>query len=103
MQIIHKPSGVVVKCQATRSRRQNEKTARQLLADKVEHQEKGENSRVSIKAEAAKKKKASKMKKANRKYRALDKDKEKEEGGLVGGEEGLDNGPEGPEKSTSST
>ncbi|KAJ5669317.1 peptide chain release factor-like protein [Penicillium macrosclerotiorum] len=85
VQIIHHPSGVVVKCQATRSRSQNEKIARQLLADKVEAREKGEQSRVALKAEAARKKKASKMKKAKRKYRSLD------EANRMGEDEGIDN------------
>ncbi|KAJ5854913.1 hypothetical protein N7534_007456 [Penicillium rubens] len=71
VQIIHKPSGVVVKCQATRSQSQNAKIARSLLADKIEALENGDNSRVAIKAAAAKKKKASKMKKTRRKYREL--------------------------------
>ncbi|KAJ6150235.1 hypothetical protein N7471_001434 [Penicillium samsonianum] len=71
VQIIHKPSGVVIKCQATRSQSQNAKIARSLLADRVEAQEKGDTSRVAIKAAAAKKKKASKMKKTRRKYREL--------------------------------
>ncbi|KAJ5504866.1 hypothetical protein N7463_007740 [Penicillium fimorum] len=71
VQIIHKPSGLVVKCQATRSQSQNAKIARSLLADRVEAQEKGDKSRVAIKAAAAKKKKASKMKKTRRKYREL--------------------------------
>ncbi|KAJ5932992.1 hypothetical protein N7516_007481 [Penicillium verrucosum] len=71
VQIIHKPSGVVIKCQATRSQSQNAKIARSLLADKVEAQEKGDKSRVAIKAAAAKKKKASKVKKTRRKYREL--------------------------------
>lgn len=88
MQIAHKPSGIVVKCQATRSRSQNEKIARQLLADKVEAREKGDCSRVALKAEAARKKKASKVKKARRKYRALEEEGEGEElddDGVVGG------------------
>ncbi|KAJ5248905.1 peptide chain release factor-like protein [Penicillium chermesinum] len=72
VQISHGPSGIVVKCQATRSRSQNEKIARSLLADRIEHQEKGIDSRVSLKAEAARKKKASKLKKAKRKYRSLE-------------------------------
>lgn len=80
VQIIHKPSGIVVKCQATRSRSQNEKYARQLLADKVEAREKGDSSRIALKAEAARKKKASKVKKARRKYRSL----EEEEGEIEG-------------------
>ncbi|KAJ5375531.1 hypothetical protein N7517_007537, partial [Penicillium concentricum] len=71
VQIIHRPSGVVIKCQATRSQSQNAKIARSLLADRVEAQEKGDKSRVAIKAAAAKKKKASKMKKTRRKYREL--------------------------------
>lgn len=73
VQISHGPSGIVVKCQATRSRSQNEKIARSLLADRIEHQDKGgEESRISLKAEAARKKKASKLKKTKRKYRSLD-------------------------------
>ncbi|KAJ5092373.1 RF-1 domain-containing protein [Penicillium alfredii] len=72
VQIIHKPTGIVVKCQATRSRSQNEKVARQLLADRIEQQERGDQSRVAMKAEAAHKKKASKAKKARRKYRKLE-------------------------------
>lgn len=46
----------------------------------MEAQEKGDQSRVALKAEAARKKKASKMKKARRKYRDLQKDAE--EGGI---------------------
>jgi len=72
VQIIHKPTGIVVKSQATRSRSQNEKIARQLLADRVEESEKGDQSRTAIKAERAKKKKASKLKKTRRKYRDLE-------------------------------
>ncbi|KAE8354789.1 RF-1 domain-containing protein [Aspergillus coremiiformis] len=72
VQLIHKPTGLVVKSQATRSRSQNEKIARQLLADKIEHLEKGEQSRTAIKADRARKKKASKMKKSRRKYRNLE-------------------------------
>ncbi|KAJ5203920.1 peptide chain release factor-like protein [Penicillium cinerascens] len=78
-QIIHKPSGIVIKCQATRSRSQNEKIARSLLADRVEAREKGDQSRVALKAEAVRKKKASKVKKAKRKYRALEKGEEGDE------------------------
>ncbi|GAD91513.1 peptidyl-tRNA hydrolase domain protein [Paecilomyces variotii No. 5] len=77
VQLIHKPTGIVVKSQATRSRSQNQKIARQILAEKVEQLEKGEQSRAAIKAERERKKKASKMKKSRRKYRALD---EKEHG-----------------------
>lgn len=62
---------MVVKCQATRSQSQNAKIARSLLADRVEEQQKGDQSRVAIKAAAARKKKASKLKKTRRKYREL--------------------------------
>lgn len=78
-----------MKCQATRSRSQNEKIARSLLADKVEAQEKGDQSRVAIKAEAARKKKASKSKKTRRKYRGLE-EKESQNGAEhTGGENEL--------------
>lgn len=61
-----------MKCQATRSQSQNAKTARLLLADRIEALQNGEKSRVAIKAEAARKKKASKLKKTKRKYRELE-------------------------------
>ena len=75
---------MVIKCQATRSQAQNAKIARSLLADRVEALQKGDNSRIAIKAAAAKKKKASKMKKTRRKYREL---AEGEKEGEVGEEE----------------
>ena len=75
MQICHHPTGLVVKSQATRSQSQNEKIARQLLADRIEEHEKGGESRVAMKADRARKKKASKVKKSKRKYRELDQEK----------------------------
>jgi len=66
---------MVIKCQATRSRTQNRKVARQLLAEKLEVLEKGSESRVAVKAEVKRKKKASRAKKAKRKYRALEEGK----------------------------
>lgn len=72
VQLIHRPTGLVVKSQATRSRSQNEKIARQLLADKIEQLQKGDQSRAAIKADRARKKKASKVKKSRRKYRDLE-------------------------------
>ena len=71
VQLTHLPSGLVVKCQATRSRIQNRELARRLLADRVEENEKGDESRTSLKAKIKSKKKASKTKKARRKYRRL--------------------------------
>ena len=72
VQVTHKETGIVVKCQETRSRSQNEKIAIQLLADRVEQLQKGNQSRVAIKADRARKKKASKVKKSRRKYRDLE-------------------------------
>ena len=76
VQIIHKPTGIVIKTQETRSRSQNEKIARRLLADRVEALLNGDQSRAAIKADKARKKRASKIKKSRRKYRELEKDKE---------------------------
>ncbi|KAL4818282.1 RF-1 domain-containing protein [Aspergillus spinulosporus] len=78
VQLIHKPTGIVVKSQATRSRSQNEKYARQILADKVEQFLKGDQSRLALKAERERKKKASRLKKSRRKYRELEEKKSAE-------------------------
>ena len=72
VQLKHIPSGIVVKCQSTRSRSQNRKIARTFLAEKLEFLEKGSESRIAIKGEVKRKKKASKEKKSKRKYRALE-------------------------------
>lgn len=68
VQLKHLPTGVVVKSQATRSRSQNRKIARRILAEKLEDADKGSESRNALKGEIKRKKKASKMKKARRKY-----------------------------------
>ena len=90
VQLSHKPTGIVVKSQATRSRSQNEKIARQLLAERVEHLQKGDQSRTSIKADRARKKKASKVKKSRRKYRDLEESEQGASGGRAGEGEGGD-------------
>jgi protein subunit release factor B len=72
VQLKHLPTGVVVKSQATRSREQNRKIARGLLAEKLEEIEKGGESRKSVKRERESKKKKSAQKKKRRKYRALE-------------------------------
>lgn len=81
VQLIHKPTGIVVKSQATRSRSQNQKIAREILAAKVEELEKGEQSRAAIKDALMRKRKASSTKKRRRKYRALEEAKQKREDG----------------------
>lgn len=74
VQLKHIPTGLVVKCQATRSRDQNRKIARDLLAAKLDVMYNGEKSREAIVADAKRKKKASAAKKSKRKYRKLDED-----------------------------
>ncbi|PGH17248.1 hypothetical protein AJ80_04890 [Polytolypa hystricis UAMH7299] len=78
VQLIHKPTNTVVKCQATRSQSQNKKIAMRILAEKLELLEKGEESRVAVVQNTKAKRKASKAKKSKRKYRALEAEKEKE-------------------------
>lgn len=93
---------MVVKSQETRSRSQNRKIAERLMADKVEHHLRGDQSRVAIKADRAKKKKASKMKKSRRKYRKLEEAKRGEAEEAEEGEdaeedaEGDEDAPEEP-------
>lgn len=83
VQLKHLPTGLVVKCQATRSRDQNRKTARRILAEKLDVMELGEESRTMIKAKEVARKKASKRKKSGRKYRKDKSEGGEEEGGDV--------------------
>ena len=75
VQLKHLATGIVVKYQDTRSRSLNRKRARQILGEKLEELEKGEESRTRIKAREKSKKKASAGKKSRRKYRALEVEK----------------------------
>ena len=72
VQLKHIPTGLVLKVQATRSRTQNRKIARRMLAEKVEELEKGKESRVAVVGETKRKKKSSAVKKSKRKYRLLE-------------------------------
>ena len=74
VQLKHLPTGIVVKCQATRSRSQNRNIARELLAKRVDDLANGEQSRAAIVGEIKRKKKVSADKKSRRKYRKLDED-----------------------------
>ena len=76
MQLTHIPTGIVVKSQATRSRSQNRKHARELLAAKLDDMRNGDQSRNAIVREVKRKKKASASKKSRRKYRDLGEGKE---------------------------
>ncbi|KAF2083887.1 hypothetical protein K490DRAFT_21891, partial [Saccharata proteae CBS 121410] len=69
VQLKHLPTGMVIKYQGTRSRSQNRKIARRMLAERIEEMELGSESRTKIKRERVSKKKASAAKKARRKYR----------------------------------
>lgn len=71
VQLKHGPTGIVVKCQHTRSRDQNRKLARQILGERLDELEKGDQSRTAIKVERARTKKASAAKKSRRKYKKL--------------------------------
>ncbi|KAF7907764.1 uncharacterized protein EAF01_005350 [Botrytis porri] len=75
VQLKHIPTGMVLKVQATRSRTQNRKIARQMLAERLELLEKGKESRVAIVGETKKKRKSSAVKKSKRKYRLLAEEK----------------------------
>jgi len=72
VQLTHIPTGIVVKSQATRSRIQNHNIAREILAEKIELLQKGDESRAAKKIEVKSKRKASAMKKSKRKYKALE-------------------------------
>ena len=93
VQLKHVPTGLVVKCQETRSREQNRQLARRTLAERLDEREKGQDSRTAIKARKAAAKKASASKKSKRKYRRLEEQKvgsvgENEEGVKGEGQEG---------------
>ncbi|KAF2443885.1 hypothetical protein P171DRAFT_46146 [Karstenula rhodostoma CBS 690.94] len=85
VQLKHLPTGIVVKYQDTRSRSLNRKRARQILGEKIEELELGEEARTRVKAREKSKRKGSAEKKKRRKYRALEAGKEQEEG-----EEGIE-------------
>ncbi|KAI0122869.1 RF-1 domain-containing protein [Xylariales sp. AK1849] len=90
VQLKHIPTGLVIKCQATRSRSQNRAIARQLLADKLDDLTRGDDSRANVVGEVKRKKRASSAKKSRRKYRKLEEDKAGASGEGKGEGEGED-------------
>ncbi|RPB25393.1 hypothetical protein L211DRAFT_120559 [Terfezia boudieri ATCC MYA-4762] len=80
VQLRHIPTGIVIKSQATRSREQNRKIARRILAEKLEELEKGGESRAAVLRTEEGRRKRSKEKKARRKYAKL---AAEENGGVV--------------------
>ncbi|KAG8666314.1 hypothetical protein FPOAC2_11425 [Fusarium poae] len=75
VQLKHIPTGIVVKSQATRSRDQNRKHARELLAQRVDELRNGDQSRSAIVGRVKEKKVASASKKSRRKYKKLEEEK----------------------------
>ncbi|QPC73605.1 hypothetical protein HYE68_004357 [Fusarium pseudograminearum] len=75
VQLKHVPTGIVVKSQATRSRDQNRKHARELLAQRVDELRNGDQSRSAIVGRVKEKKAASASKKSRRKYKKLEEEK----------------------------
>lgn len=71
VQLTHIPTGLVVTSQATRSRDQNRKIARQILAMKIEEMEKGIQSRAQIVIARKQMVKQRAKKKTKAKYRKL--------------------------------
>ncbi|EXA50682.1 hypothetical protein NW761_000492 [Fusarium oxysporum] len=75
VQLKHIPTGIVVKSQATRSRDQNRKHARELLAQRVDELRNGDQSRSAIVGQVKQKRAASASKKSRRKYKKLEEEK----------------------------
>ncbi|KAK0626868.1 RF-1 domain-containing protein [Immersiella caudata] len=95
VQLKHIPTGIVVKCQATRSRENNRKTARELLAAKLDELVNGDQSRNAIVGNVKKKRADSAAKKSRRKYRKLEEERKEASEAAEG--------PEAAEKHTEST
>ncbi|KAI9729508.1 MAG: hypothetical protein M1818_008480 [Claussenomyces sp. TS43310] len=100
VQLKHIPTGLVLKVQATRSRTQNRKIARQMLADRLEEIEKGKESRAAVVGETKRKRKSSAVKKSKRKYKALAAAKgesDSSDGQVAGSHDVTDSGDSGEE------
>jgi protein subunit release factor B len=87
VQLRHTPTGIVVKCQSTRSRDQNRKIAREILAQKIDEFRNGDQARSAIVGRIKQKKSASADKKKRRKYRKLE---EQRESGAEAGEKAVE-------------
>lgn len=81
VQLKHIPTGIVVKCQDTRSREQNRKLAREHLAEKIDDLLNGDQSRSAVVARLKAKKKSSAAKKSRRKHREAAEGREQGEEG----------------------
>lgn len=90
VQLKHIPTGIVIDCQATRSKEQNRTIAREKLALKLDDYYNPGSSRNSVLLERAQKLKQSKSKKSNRKYKKLEEEKIQKEDKLAQIEDSLD-------------
>lgn len=75
VQLKHIPTGIVVECQATRSREQNRKKAREILAMKVQHLHDPQNSRTTALEQRKMDSARNKDKKTKRKHRTLEQER----------------------------
>lgn len=103
MQLRHKPTGLVVKSQATRSREQNRKIARELLATKLDVMQNGALSRAAIVGDVKKKRADSAAKKARRKYRKLEAAKQEKRDAVAPDADGDSNEQQQQQQSASPT
>lgn len=76
VQLTHKETGIVITCQETRSRDQNRKIARQLLAERLDVLQNGILSRKGIVSAAKQVKAQRKDRKKRKKYKILDAERE---------------------------
>jgi peptide chain release factor len=72
VQLRHKPTGIIVKCQESRSLEENRQIARKWLVRKLDVLENGEESIQEIKKWNVQRKKSSRERKSKRKYRKLE-------------------------------
>lgn len=87
VQLKHIPTGIVVKSQATRSRAQNRKHAREILAQKLDDLRNGDESRSNIVGQVKKKRADSAAKKSRRKYTKLEEEKARDSASAAPGEQ----------------
>ncbi|KAJ2970400.1 hypothetical protein NQ176_g8205 [Zarea fungicola] len=92
VQLKHIPTGIVVKSQATRSRAQNRKHAREVLAQKLDDLHNGDESRSNIVGKVMKKRADSARKKSRRKYKKLEEEKARDSANPAPGEQSAESG-----------
>lgn len=76
VQLTHKPTGLVVTCQYSRSQEQNRKKAREILALKLEELQDPENCRNAVINKRKMMVKQSKAKKSKKKYSQIEEERE---------------------------